>query len=151
MCSFLWAWLCFLGGELLVRGMTSIAHSSGLSPLLIGLVFVSIGTSTPELPTSVTGALKGSPGTAVGNVVGRNIFNIFNILVSAALVSPIPIPKEISVFDLATMLGATTILVLFAMTGWRLNRWEGGVFLAAYATYLYSLLEPNSRTTLGLS
>ena len=74
--------LLVVGGELLVRGAVASAKALGVSPLLIGLTLVGFGTSTPELVTSLTAALNGSAGIAVGNVVGSNIFNVFLIIMN---------------------------------------------------------------------
>ena len=77
------------GGELLVRGSVRVAQIAGMSPLLIGLTLVGFGTSAPELVTSVQAAMSGSPGIAVGNIVGSNIANIMLILGVSAALSPI--------------------------------------------------------------
>ena len=81
--------LLLLGGEGLVRGSVAVARRLGVSPLLIGLTLVGFGTSTPELITSLQAALVGSPGIAVGNVVGSNIANVLLILGVAAVKAPL--------------------------------------------------------------
>ncbi|MFN8959582.1 MAG: sodium:calcium antiporter, partial [Hyphomonadaceae bacterium] len=83
-----------IGGDLLVRGSVTAAKSMGVSPLLIGLTLVGFGTSTPELVTSVTAALEGSPGIAVGNVVGSNIANVLLILGASAVIYPLVIDPK---------------------------------------------------------
>jgi cation:H+ antiporter len=80
-----------IGGELLVRGSVRVAEQLGVSPLLIGLTLVGFGTSTPELVTSVQAALIGSPGIAIGNIVGSNIANILLILGVSGLIFPIAV------------------------------------------------------------
>lgn len=112
------------GGEILVRGATGLAGALGVSPLLIGLVLVGFGTSTPELATSLIAAFKGSPGIAVGNVVGSNIYNTLGILGTTAVVHPVAIPPEIAGFDIWAMLGATALLFVFTVTGWVIQCWE---------------------------
>ncbi len=130
--------LLLVGGELLVRGAVASATSLGLSPLLIGLTLVGFGTSTPELVTSVPGA----PSIAVGNVVGSNIANFLYILGAASIIQLIDMPPQIASFDIWMMLGATAPLAYFAITGAKLQRWEGWVFLTSCAAYkgcLYSI------------
>lgn len=129
------------GGELLVRGAVQVAERLGISPLVIGLTLVGFGTSMPELVTSVQAALAGSPGIAFGNIVGSNIYNILGIGGTTALISPSVVPAEIVSFDNLVMLGVSGLLVLFAATGLRIARWEGGVLLAAYVGYI-ALLWP---------
>ncbi|MEO1238393.1 MAG: hypothetical protein AAFW64_01800 [Pseudomonadota bacterium] len=83
-----------IGGELLVRGAMSSAKSFGVSPMVIGLTLVGFGTSSPGLVTSVHAALSGSPGIAVGNVVGSNIGNVLLIIGIAALIAPIAVDRH---------------------------------------------------------
>ena len=83
--------LLMLGGELLVRGASRLAEKLGLSPMLVGLVIVGLGTSTPELAASVQASLAGSPGIAIGNIVGSNLANTLLILGAAALIAPIAV------------------------------------------------------------
>lgn len=125
-----------VGGDLLVRGAVALARLFGLSPLVVGLVLVGFGTSTPELVTSVRAALAGSPAIAVGNVVGSNIFNTFGILGVTALVQPLEIPAEVIRFDVWVMLAATLALCALPLIGGRINRREGLVGVAAYAGYI---------------
>lgn len=111
-----------IGGDLLVRGSVTAAKSMGVSPLLIGLTLVGFGTSTPELVTSVTAALEGSPGIAVGNVVGSNIANVLLILGASAVIYPLVIdPKgfkrDIIVLILSSFALLTVVLVGF-MPAW---------------------------------
>lgn len=123
------------GGEILVRGATGLALRLGLSPLLIGLVVVGFGTSTPELTTSVTAALEGAPDIAVGNVIGSNIANILLILGLAALIRPIPIRtgpfrRDGAALALSAVLGAG----LIAFAG--LERWAGALLAVALLAYI---------------
>jgi cation:H+ antiporter len=80
--------------------------------------------------------LRRQPDIAFGNIVGSNIYNVFGILGVTAIAEPIPVPPEILTLDIWVMLGATILLFVFSFTGWRLSRTEGGLFLAAYATWL---------------
>jgi cation:H+ antiporter len=131
--------LLVLGGELLVRGAVRLAERLGMSPLLIGLTLVGFGTSTPELVTSVQAALAGSPGIAVGNIVGSNIANILLILGLAAILSPISVGSNALKRD-----GSLVVLTALALTAVgflaQLDRLTGIVFvlgLAGYVIYAY--------------
>ena len=124
-----------LGAELLIRGATAIARRFGLSELLIGLTLVGFGTSTPELVSSVQAALLGSPGVAVGNVVGSNIANIFLILGLSAVIAPVMVDPKSFRRDSAVVLASTVLVILIAMTT-GFSRIAGLFFLAALAGYL---------------
>ncbi|MDD5469821.1 MAG: calcium/sodium antiporter [Candidatus Peribacteraceae bacterium] len=141
------------GGELAVRGAVQVATILGVSESLIGLTIVAIGTSLPELVTSVLAAMKNKPDISVGNIVGSNIFNIFWILGISALIRPLPFASAINA-DLLVMIGAVFVLFLFIQTGhihqrllfWRmrkghiLHRWEGVTMLLLYAGYIGMLI-----------
>lgn len=127
--------LLVIGAELLVRGSVQIAQRMGLSPLIIGLTLVGFGTSTPELVTSVNASLAGSPGIAIGNVVGSNIFNILGILGFAALVSPIVVPKSALWRDGALVVASAAVLTACSFAG-TLDRIMGLGFIAALVAYL---------------
>lgn len=124
------------GADLLVDGAIVLARAAGMSETLIGLTLVAVGTSLPELVTSVMAALRKHADVAVGNVVGSNVFNLLGIMGITALVKPIPIPPEVLRLDLWVMSGVTALLLVFAVTGWRLVRWEAGVLLALYGVYM---------------
>ncbi len=122
------------GSELLVTGATDIAMAFGVSQAIIGLTIVAIGTSLPELATSVVAALKGESDIAVGNVVGSNIFNLLGILGIGALIAPLP-SYDFSVIDLGMMVAATLVAVPLMRSGQSVNRWEGIVLMAVYLGY----------------
>ena len=124
------------GAEVLIRGSVALARRFNLSELLIGLTLVGFGTSTPEMVSSIQAALVGSPGVAVGNVVGSNIYNILGILGATALVKPVAVPPEILRFDNWVMLGATAAMILFSLTHRRISRREGWVLLTGYVVYV---------------
>ena len=107
----------FVGGDLLVRGSASVARQLGVSPMVIGITLVGFGTSTPELVTSIDAALRGSPGIAVGNVVGSNTANILLILGVAALIAPIPIEPETFKRDIAMVAVAALALAAISFAG----------------------------------
>ncbi len=130
------------GGHLLVTEAVQIARDLGISERVIGLTVVSIGTSLPELATSVIAARKRNADIAIGNVVGSNLFNTFLILGTSAVISPLKAPAG-STTDLWVNLIATLLLFLFVLIGKgsKLNRWEGGVFLILYLGYLLFMLD----------
>lgn len=140
-----------VGADLLVGAAIEIAAAFGLSEAVIGLTLVAVGTSLPELATSVMAALRRHGDVAFGNLVGSNIFNILGIGGAAALVSPLAIPPEVIRLDIWVMLAAAALLVAFAVTGWRVNRVEGAILLAAYAAYLAVQFSPALRAPLGLA
>lgn len=123
-------------GRLLVDNAILLAADFGVSDTVIGLTVVAIGTSLPELVTSVIAALRKESEIALGNVLGSNIFNIFFIGGATGLVAPAPVPQSILALDLWLVLGASLLVMLFAYTGGRLSRREGGVLLLAYLGYL---------------
>jgi cation:H+ antiporter len=96
-------------------------------------------------------AVRRHADVAFGNILGSNIFNILGVVGLTAAVSPLSVPPEIAAFDVWIMIAAALLLVLFAATGWRVERWEGGAFLAAYAGYLLVQLAPGARALLGLA
>jgi cation:H+ antiporter len=131
----------FFGGKLLVSQAVILAKLAGLSESFIGLTVVAIGTSLPELFTSVMAARRGHVDIAIGNVVGSNIFNIFWILGLTSLIAPIPVSFAGSIDILATFLA--TLLLFFAMFVGRkhqLSRLEGVFFLTSYFAYIAYLL-----------
>jgi cation:H+ antiporter len=136
----LWLSITILGARLLVTGAVSLAAAAGISETVIGLTVVAIGTSLPELVTSIIAIRKGESDVAFGNIVGSNIFNILGILGITALVHPLAVPPEIARLDIWVMSAATVALIVFAWTGWRVGRREGAAFLAAYGVYLGVLL-----------
>ncbi len=128
--------LLALGAKLLVSGAIGVATALGVSETLIGLTVVAVGTSLPELVTSVVAALRGKSDLALGNVVGSNIYNSFGILGATALVHPLAAPAAIVRFDNWVMLAATTALILFGLTRARIQRWEGALLTVSYAAYI---------------
>jgi cation:H+ antiporter len=127
--------LLALGGEFLVRGAVQVAEKFGVSPLVIGLTLVGFGTSTPELVTSVQAALIGSPGIAVGNIVGSNIANILLILGLSAIVFPIAVGSNALKRDGGLVVVTALALTLVGLV-WTLDRFVGLIFLAALITYI---------------
>lgn len=137
--------LVVLGAEWLVNGSSTIARKAGLSEFVIGLTIVGIGTSSPELVVSLTGALKGNPDIAVGNIVGSNIFNALFILGFTALVRPIAMTRKNVRIDIPINIAVSVLLILLGMhcslfglgTENTLSRLDGIVFLLLFAVYMY--------------
>jgi cation:H+ antiporter len=128
--------LTVLGARLLVEGAVGLAAVAGVPEAVIGLTIVAVGTSLPELVTTVAAVRQQRGDVALGNVIGSNIFNILGILGVTALVNPLPVPPEILRFDIWAMLAATAALIVFARSGRRIGRVEGATLLAAYLGYL---------------
>lgn len=125
-----------LGAQLLVDGAQGIARDLGVSEAVIGLTIVAIGTSLPELATTVMAALRGQADVAIGNVIGSNLFNLTAIIGAAALTAPLAVPAEILTRDLWVMIGATALLVPYVLFCRTLCRWTGAVYLSLYVVYL---------------
>ena len=124
-----------LGGNWVVNGATAIAYKFGMSETLVGMTIVAVGTSLPELVTSMVAAKKGESDIALGNVIGSNIFNIIFILGFSCLVSPITVGME-AVIDTAFAIAISAVAVLFSATKLKFERWEGGIFVGTYVAYL---------------
>lgn len=131
--------LVVAGGSFLVSGAVALARGFGVSETVIGLTIVAVGTSMPELVTSVIAALKRHGDVAFGNVVGSNIYNILGIGGTTALIAPSQVPSEIAGFDAPVMVAVSLLLVLFAATGLRIGRREGAILVAGYVAYLWML------------
>lgn len=125
------------GGRFLVDAASAIARDAGISETVIGLTIVAVGTSLPELVTSVVAALRRHGDVALGNVLGSNIYNILGIGGVTALIAPTTIPAEIARFDNLVMVGVSLLLLFVAYTGRRIARAEGALLLAAYGLYLF--------------
>lgn len=120
------------GGQAVVYGAKAAAQAFGMSETLIGLTIVAVGTSLPELVTSVIAAKKGENGLAVGNVVGSNIFNVLFILGISSTINPIGV-NTASVYDMVILIGISIMVLLFSMKGKVINRTEGIIMLLIYA------------------
>ncbi len=123
------------GSRAFVIGASDLARMWGVSEALIGLTIVSIGTSLPELASSLLAAFRNQADIAMGNVIGSNMFNILGIAGISSLVKPLHAPG-IQVSDFYVMIGCSVLLLLVAWTGLRIRRWEGGVLLGIYAGYM---------------
>lgn len=123
------------GARLLVTSAVFFARSWGVSELVIGLTIVAVGTSLPELATSVIAAVKKEADIAIGNVVGSNIFNVLLILGGTSAIHPVSVNPILFRFEIPAMIALSVILVPFAWTRLRLERWEAGLFFAAYIAF----------------
>ncbi|WP_040672121.1 calcium/sodium antiporter [Rhodobacter ferrooxidans] len=124
-----------VGADFLVEGSVNIARVLGVSETVIGLTLVAIGTSLPELATSIAAALKGQADVAMGNVIGSNIFNLLGIIGVAGLVGDLAVPVQMLRLDLWVMLAATLLLVPFVLMKRDITRVVGAGFIAIYAAY----------------
>ncbi len=129
------------GADILVGGATNLARSFGVPELVVGLTVVAIGTSLPELVTSVVAAIRGHRDLAVGNVVGSNLFNILGVLGLTAVLAPggLPVAASAVSFDIPVMIAVAVACLPLLFTGHILRRWEGALFVAyagIYTTYL---------------
>ena len=127
-----------LGGQLAVSGATGVARMFGLSETLFGLTIVAIGTSLPELVTSLVAAHKGQNEIAMGNVIGSNIFNILLILGVSSVITPIPVLST-SIVDCLVLIGITIVFYLPARRG-RLGRFPGALMALCYIAYTVYLI-----------
>ena len=126
-----------LGADLIVEGGIGLAASWGIPEAVIGLSLIALGTSLPELSTTVIAALHKNSDVAIGNVIGSNLFNILAILGITAMLTDIPVDPSFLRFDLWVMLGTSVVLWLFVLMKAKIGRLAGVGFLAAYAGYMY--------------
>ena len=131
--------LIIAGSNVTVGAATSIATYAGLSERFIGLTIVALGTSLPELFTSVAAARRGNADIAIGNIVGSNIFNILFVVGLSSLIIDIPFASAFN-FDTYVALGAAVLLWLCVLRTQRLQRWAGSLMLMCYAAYLGYIL-----------
>ena len=128
-----------LGAHFLIEGSRGIALSLGVTEEVIGLTLVAVGTSLPELATTVIAAWRGRADVALGNAIGSNIFNIVMIMGATSFFGPLPVAPDFLVKDLWVMAAASLLLAPFVLMSIRLGRRAGLVFLAAYVIYIVSL------------
>ena len=129
-----------MGADLLVEGATDIAEDFGVPEAIIGLTLVALGTSLPELATTVAAGFRKQGDVAIGNVLGSNMFNLLAIIGVTSLVAPVPVPKEFFHFDFWVMTASSLILAPFILKRWKLNRVWGLIFISLYLAYVIFLL-----------
>lgn len=130
------------GGNLVVTHATTIAYSFGMSEALVGLTIIAIGTSLPELATSITAALKKQSEIALGNIVGSNIFNVLFVLGASSVIAPLPVNGKIFT-DIFIMLALTVLLLIFSRTDYKLSKKEGLALAVIYVGYLVYIIIRN--------
>ncbi len=133
------AGLCALvgGGHLLVTSAVAFARIFGISELFIGLTLVAVGTSLPELATSVVASARGEDDLCVGNVVGSNIFNILLVLGIVSFLHPVLVPASLFRIQFPFLIGTALLLLPIMRTGFRISRIEGALLIAAYAAFIF--------------
>ncbi len=142
-----------VGSQLLVNSATDIATELGVSELVIGLTVVAIGTSLPELATSMLAAFRGQRDIAVGNVVGSNLFNLMSVLGLTSIVSPdgVNVSDASLSLDFPVMLAATIVLIPIFWNGFEIKRWEGFVLVSFYVLYVvYLIVDANESDAADL-
>ncbi len=127
-----------IGARFLVEGAVSIAQDFGVSEAFIGLTIVAVGTSLPELATSLIAAVRRQSDIAIGNVVGSNIFNVLGILGVTAIITPIPIAPRFLTFDGPVMIAASCVLAGLLLKRAQIGRRVGGALLVGYAVYIWA-------------
>ncbi|NQV05851.1 calcium/sodium antiporter [bacterium] len=127
--------LTLFGADLLVRGATRMADELGITAAFVGLVIVSVGTSLPELATALSAARRGETDLVLGNVLGSNLFNSLMVMGAAGAIGPGAIGGEFR-SAIVFMIGASAVAGFLALTGRRLDRWEGAVLLAGFMTFV---------------
>lgn len=133
------------GATLLVDGAIALARAAGVSETVIGLTLVAVGTSLPELATSLAAAVRRHPEVALGNILGSNLYNALGIIGATALVQPIAVPGEVIRLDVWVMLASTVALCVVVLGGGGVRRWQGVLFVVAYATYIALLAVNGGR------
>ena len=123
-----------VGGKMVVSGASDIAKTFGMSDNLIGMTIVALGTSLPELVTSIVAAKKNEVDMALGNVIGSNIFNILLVLGAAASIHPVAYTRE-NIIDTAILILMSGLVMLFCLKSRKLVRWQGAVMLLLYAGF----------------
>jgi cation:H+ antiporter len=131
-----------LGSHWLVAAATATARYFGVTELVIGLTIVALGTSLPELATSVVASLRGERDIAVGNVVGSNLFNLMSVLGLSSLVAPngIPVPAAALHFDIPVMIAVAVACLPVLFVNYQISRWNGAIFLGFYLAYIIDLV-----------
>ncbi|RLE11265.1 sodium:calcium antiporter [Candidatus Aerophobetes bacterium] len=123
------------GAHILVNSTVELSRFFRVPELVISILFIAVGTSLPELSTSVVAAVKKMRGISIGNILGSNIFNI-TILGITSLLKPIPVTPHVIFIDIPVMIGITLLLLAFMRTGWKISRAEGFVLLCVYAVFV---------------
>jgi cation:H+ antiporter len=135
------------GAELLVRGSSRLAAAFGVSPLVIGLTIVALGTASPEIAVSIQAATSGQGDITIGNVIGSNIFNILFVLGVSALIAPILIAEQLIRLDAPIMIGISILAYLLVLDG-RLDLWDGALLFTGVVAYtVFSFRQSRKEST----
>ncbi|MFN2176418.1 MAG: calcium/sodium antiporter [Anaerolineales bacterium] len=138
--------LLILGAELLVRGASKLAYTIGISPLVVGLTFVALGSSTPELAVAFQSSLSGSGDIGVGNIIGSNIINVLFILGITAIILPVAIKQQLVRLDVPIMIAVSVLLFMFSLDG-RLGRVDGFILFSGLVVYtLFAIRQSRSES-----
>ena len=129
-----------IGAELVVDGAVDIARAFAVPEVVIGLTVVALGTSLPELATGIIAAVKRQSDVIIGNVLGSNLFNLFAVLGTTAMVRPVEVPATVLAVDIWVLMGVMGLFLTLLVTGWRLSRIEGAVLFALYIAYMAFLV-----------
>lgn len=132
--------LTIVGAKILVDGAIGLARSYGISETTIGLTIVAVGTSLPELVTSIMAALRKNASIALGNVIGSNIYNVWFILGITAVIHPVAVPQSIMVSDIWVMLTSSLLLMGMLWKWQQISRSAGFIFILLYACYIVTLV-----------
>lgn len=130
----------YFGSDLLVDNAVQIAQSWGVSEFVIGITIVALGTSLPELATSIIAIIKGEANISIGNIIGSNIFNIFAVLGFTSILKPLNAEAYIISIDLPIMVGVTLLFGIFIFLSRRLKRLEGIFLISIYIVYIFNSL-----------
>lgn len=131
-----------IGAKLMVEGASNIANKMGVSPVVVGLTVVAIGTSLPELAASVMCAVKQEADMSVGNVLGSNLLNVLFVVGLVALIRPLSVDAESISIHFPVMIAFTVILLPIAWTQYQISRFEGGLLLMGFVAYISYLVFP---------
>lgn len=121
-----------LGGQLIVDSALTLARAAGVPELVVGISVVAVGTSLPELATSVVAAVRDESDIAVGNIIGSNIFNLAAVLGTASAVRPLSVAGSVLTVELPAVVAMSVLILILAVTGLAIRRWEGMMLLASY-------------------
>jgi cation:H+ antiporter len=126
-----------VGAHFIVESSITIARYFGVSELIVGLTAVAIGTSLPELATSLVAALRNESDISVGNIIGSNIFNILAVIGAVCIIKPVAVDPSVAIVTIPLLLVYTFALAPILKTGLTISRFEGAVLLTSYGFYLY--------------
>ncbi len=129
------------GAHFTIEGAVSLARQWGVSEAAIGLTIIALGTSLPELTTTVMAAIRGQGAVAIGNVIGSNIFNLLAIMGITAAIVPVAVPPEILIFDIWAMVLSSGLLLIFTMLKLEISRTLGVIFVIFYLSYIYLVFQ----------